>query len=135
MENTGLDLLTAFWGFSLLVLLLSLGWVMFSGALSEPIVQPEIEPAPLPLKDPGLTNQEQGLYQKFHVERMDGSSIPGGKHDGCDYFVLDLVHDPYALEALAYYASACKETHPLLAKDLMDRARAAYTKLDDEGKL
>jgi hypothetical protein len=89
----------------------------------------------LPFKDPGLSNEEQGLYNKFEVYRRDGSDEPGGKHDGCDYFVLDLSHDPFAAETITYYARACKDTHPLLAKDLMDRVRAAYQKLDDEGKL
>lgn len=82
-----------------------------------------------------LPDEKQGLYGKFHVERLDGSSEPGGKHNTCEYFVLDLDHDQYALETLSYYAQACKETHPLLARDLMDRVRAAFEKMDDEGKL
>jgi len=60
---------------------------------------------------------EQGAYQKFTVERTDGSSAPGEKHDGCSYFVLDLNHDPFAAAALAAYAGACKATHPKLADD------------------
>lgn len=41
-----------------------------------------------------------GLYRKFIVTRTDGKSAPGQKHDGCDYFVLDLTHDPHAAPAL-----------------------------------
>ena len=31
----------------------------------------------------------EGLYHKFNVERTDGTSEPGKRHHGCDYFVLD----------------------------------------------
>lgn len=58
------------------------------------------------------------LYRKFDVRRTDGASEPGGKHDGCGYFVLDYTHDPFAIPALAAYAEACAETHPTLAADL-----------------
>jgi hypothetical protein len=55
---------------------------------------------------------------KFYVLRNDGSSEPGQKHDGCDYFVLDLTHDPYARPAARAYADACEKTHPQLAADM-----------------
>lgn len=35
-------------------------------------------------------DKKRGLYSKFKVERTDGSSAPGEKHDACEYFVLDL---------------------------------------------
>lgn len=89
----------------------------------------------LPTKNLDLSNKEQGLYNKYEVQRRDGSDYPGGKHHGCSYFVLDLTHDPYALETIVYYARACKETHPLLYNDLMDLARTAYSTMDDQGKL
>ena len=78
-------------------------------------------PDPLPERDPAKTNTQQGLYRKFDVKRTDGSDQPGGKHEGCEYFVLDVTHDPHAKVALTAYAEAVKGTHPELAADLHDR--------------
>lgn len=50
------------------------------------------------------------LYRKFHVERIDGTDQPGGKHECCEYFVLDLDHDPHAAPALRAYAASCEES-------------------------
>jgi len=63
-----------------------------------------------------------GLYEKFHVIRTDGGSAPGGKHEHCEYFVLDLTHDPFALPAIVAYANACRGDCPQLAADLMAKA-------------
>jgi hypothetical protein len=82
-------------------------------------------PAALPQRDPAKPNNEQGLYGKFDVRRNDGSDAPGGKHHGCDYFVLDATHDPHANAALAAYADSVQATHPQLAADM--RARYATT--------
>jgi hypothetical protein len=60
----------------------------------------------------------KGLFSKYRVERLDGESAPGKKHDGCFYFVLDLTHDPHAIPAIAAYANSCVSTNPLLAADL-----------------
>lgn len=57
---------------------------------------------------------KDGVHKKFKVERTDGSSRKGGKHEHCAYFVLDLEHDEYALAALSAYAEACRATHPEL---------------------
>ena len=70
-------------------------------------------------------DRERGLYGKYIVERSDGSSGPGGKHERCDYFVLDLVHDPFAIPSLRAYADACEATLPHLAADLRSHARDA----------
>lgn len=60
-----------------------------------------------------------GLYEKFRVERTDGKSAPGQKHEGCRYFVLDVTHDPLAPPALrAYAASARAAGYGPLADDL-----------------
>lgn len=75
----------------------------------------------LPPRAVGVPDTGQGLFQKFEVRRTDGSSEPGGKHDGCEYFVLDTDHDPHAPAALAAYANRCEVTHPLLARDLRER--------------
>lgn len=71
-----------------------------------------------------MGDKTKGLYNKFRVERVDGSSEPGGKHHGCEYFVLDLTHDKHAKAALHAYAESCKEEYPLLAADLFQKAGA-----------
>lgn len=67
----------------------------------------------------GTEDKARGLYEKFHIERTDGSSTPGGKHDGCQYFVLDLTHDPIAPLALLEYATHAEQRgYTKLAADL-----------------
>ena len=66
-------------------------------------------------------DRQRGLYNKYDVKRLDGSSEAGKKHEGCEYFVLDLTHDPFALIAARAYAAACEATYPLLAADLAAR--------------
>ncbi len=71
--------------------------------------------------------KERGLHRKFIVKREDGADKPGGKHDGCLYFVLDLTHDEHALLAIRAYAESCRNEQPELADDLfkiLDEARA-----------
>lgn len=67
-----------------------------------------------------MTEQDRnrGLYNKFVVQRTDGTDVSGGKHKDCEYFVLDLTHDPFALPAIRAYADACHEKYPKLAEDL-----------------
>lgn len=65
-----------------------------------------------------MVDRERGIYEKFKVERTDGSSAPGGKHEKCFYFVLDTVHDPFAITALQAYARVCRKDYPLLANDI-----------------
>lgn len=67
-----------------------------------------------------MGDRTRGMYDKFIVDRSDGSSAAGGKHHGCEYFVLDVTHDPHALPALAAYAVSCRADYPLLARDLDD---------------
>lgn len=64
----------------------------------------------------------KGLYGKFIVRRTDGRDQPGEKHDGCEYFVLDLTHDKHAYLALLAYATSSSEEYPLLAEDLRTKA-------------
>jgi hypothetical protein len=59
--------------------------------------------------------QDKGLYQKYIVKRLRD---PQRKHARCKYFVLDLVHDDFAGEALKAYAEACKIRYPNLSEDL-----------------
>jgi hypothetical protein len=65
-----------------------------------------------------MGDKNRGIYHKFDVTRTDGSSGPGGKHQSCFYFVLDLDHDPHAKAALAAYAESCRAEYPRLAEDL-----------------
>lgn len=71
-----------------------------------------------------MDDKIRGLYGKYLIERTDGSSGPDGKHAGCDYFVLDLVHDKHAKAALNAYAKSCAIEFPELARDLWARADA-----------
>jgi hypothetical protein len=65
-----------------------------------------------------MGNRNKGLYQKFIIKRADGQHRAGKKHEDCEYFVLDLTHDPHALPAIKAYADSCRADYPLLAADL-----------------
>jgi hypothetical protein len=69
-----------------------------------------------------MSDSTRGLYCKYDVQRIDNQDRPGRKHHGCDYFVLDLTHDPHAYPALKAYAHSCRDTHPGLAADLERKA-------------
>lgn len=71
-----------------------------------------------------MEKPNEGIKRKYEVRRTDGSSIPGGKHSGCSYFVLDINHDEFSLAALKAYAEACKSKLPALAVDLMQIVNA-----------
>lgn len=87
---------------------------------------PTTQPAPqLPERDASVPAEQQGLFRKFDVRRVDGSDQPGGKHHGCRYFVLDVDHDQHAHDALTAYAAACESSHPELAADLRSKWGAA----------
>jgi len=64
-------------------------------------------------------DKARGLsLNRFSVKRTDGSSEPGGKHEECFCFVLDLEHDKFARPAMEAYAAACESEYPPLAADL-----------------
>ncbi|WP_285905798.1 hypothetical protein [Pseudodesulfovibrio pelocollis] len=65
-----------------------------------------------------MGDKTRGIYKKFAVRRTDGSSRKGGKHHNCEYFVLDLTHDPHAIPAIRAYADSCRAEYPALAGDL-----------------
>lgn len=69
-------------------------------------------------RDQSKAAEQQGMFRKFSVQRVDGSDVVGGKHFGCRYFVLDMDHDAHAPAALRAYAKSCRATHPELAADL-----------------
>lgn len=67
-----------------------------------------------------MGDKTRGLYGKFQVWRTDGKSEDGEKHDGCEYFVLDLTHDQHAIPALLAYAKSCgKDGYRELAVDIL----------------
>lgn len=74
----------------------------------------------------GKPDPEQGLYRKYEVNRIDDKAE---KHADCQYFVLDLDHDPHSVAALEAYAESCKAQYPTLAFDLRHTAAAAARKL------
>ncbi len=61
-----------------------------------------------------MPESTRGLYNKFEVKRIDGK--PG--RENCQYFVLDLCHDPYAPQALRAYINALPPGFALLKADL-----------------
>lgn len=61
------------------------------------------------------TKPGPGVYRKYLVKRLRDREK---KHAHCEFFVLDLMHDPFAIPALTEYADACEATHPELAADL-----------------
>lgn len=78
-----------------------------------------------------MGDKTRGLYEKFTVTRNDGTSEPGGKHEGCEYFVLDLTHDKHARAALMKYAESCHGEYPLLANDLWERIARGFPNSGD----
>lgn len=56
-----------------------------------------------------------GYYDKYQVQKRDD---PDHVHDKCDFFVLDLTHDVYALAALRQYRNAMYGINEALAADL-----------------
>jgi hypothetical protein len=62
----------------------------------------------------------RGFYQKYHVTRIRD---PLGKHENCEYFVLDLKHDKFAKAALKAYIKACEKKYPSLAADLRRKVK------------
>lgn len=65
-----------------------------------------------------MSDKNRGLYIKYEVQRLDDAA---GKHNDCDFYVLDLVHDKFSKEALTAYANACESEYPELAKDIRNR--------------
>lgn len=75
------------------------------------------------MTNPTADGRTRGLYDKYRVERTDGSSAPGGKHEWCRHFVLDVGCDPHAIPALLAYAESCQRDYPLLARDIRKMAQ------------
>jgi hypothetical protein len=69
-----------------------------------------------------MDDKKRGLYRKYKVERMDGGTDEGQKHEHCEFFVLDLTHDKHARLALFAYADSCRKEYPKLATDITKKA-------------
>jgi hypothetical protein len=65
-----------------------------------------------------MPDLERGLYPKFIVHRTDREDGEGRRHYDCEYFVLDVNHDPHAKAAIKAYAESCRAEYPALAADL-----------------
>jgi hypothetical protein len=76
----------------------------------------------------------EGPQERYEVIRKDGSSTPGGKHHGCEFWVLDLDHDKHSVPAVVAYAASCESDLPQLARDLRIKAlRRADLQPDADG--
>lgn len=80
-----------------------------------------------------MSDKSRGFYNKFFVERTDGTSAAGQKHDGCEYFVLDLTHDKFAIAAIVAYAKACELEYPKLSADLRLQVHAMISREHGSG--
>lgn len=60
-------------------------------------------------------SDKKGIEVRYTVKKKND---PTGKHDTCQYFVLDPLHDPLARGALMSYATAAEKEYPELAKEL-----------------
>lgn len=64
-----------------------------------------------------MSDKPEGLVIKYNVTRLNDVE---GKHISCEYFVLDITHDPRARKAARFYASLVEQEEPQLAQDLYD---------------
>lgn len=69
------------------------------------------------------SDKKPAAFDKYKVARADAKDSPGCRHHGCEYFVLDITHDPFAVPALKAYAEACENDEPELANNI--RAKLA----------
>jgi hypothetical protein len=74
-----------------------------------------------------LPDTKRGLYQKYRVKRLND---PAGKHARCEFYVLDLVHDKFAADALEAYARGCVREYPPLARDVYGLAGQVRNRFD-----
>lgn len=81
--------------------------------------------------EPKPDDKAKGLYRKYRVTRINDDT---GKHDGCEFFVLDWHHDRFAVPAIRAYADACAAEFPLLAAELRYLA-SYYENRRQEGSL
>jgi hypothetical protein len=96
------------------------------------LTEEQIQQAGMLAREQEKPKKERGLYPKYAIRRLDGSTNKGGKHNQCDYFVLDITHDPHAAPAIFSYArSAEADGYKDLAKDLYGKIQPFLKKLED----
>jgi len=61
-----------------------------------------------------------GLYPKYQVQKIHD---PENRHIDCEFFVLDLRHDPAARFAARGYATFISKENPELAKDIRNMVK------------
>ena len=71
-----------------------------------------------------MSDRNCGIYNKYEVRRLD--PVSEEKHQSCEYFVLDIYCDPFAVAALRAYGEACRtDGYDALADDLEDKVNEA----------
>ena len=96
--------------------------------LNEQMVQQAAQMA----ADAQLPDKERGLYPKYRLARTDGSTNKGQKHEKCQFFVLDITHDPHAIPAIFSYATSAKaDGYDKLADDLYSQIQPYIKKLNE----
>jgi hypothetical protein len=76
----------------------------------------------------------RGIHAKYRVQRTDmRDQHPDNRHYRCEYFVLDLTHDPHARFAALRYADACQDDRPVLAADLRAQVLSAAAWHPEDG--
>ncbi len=58
---------------------------------------------------------------KYQVTRTWNHTDPTKQEEECEYFVLDVTHDPNSKAALVAYVDSCCKTHPQLAESIITR--------------
>lgn len=58
---------------------------------------------------------------KYLVFRTDGRDREDEKHANCEYFVIDLTHDPFAQDVIQFYIHLCEHEYPEAANDITER--------------
>lgn len=81
--------------------------------------------------EPRPSEATEGLHRKYSVRRLNDDA---GKHHECEFFVLDWLHDKFAVPAMRAYADACEVEFPVLADELRKLA-GFYERRRNDGSL
>lgn len=90
------------------------------------IACPHCGPYAARMKEMAMPSKTEGLIHKYDVRRVDGTDQPGGKHEECRLFVLDIDHDPNARRALMVYAREVRRDGSFDLADDLDRLLAGF---------
>ncbi len=99
------------------------------------LTEAQIQQAGMLARENDKPIKERGLFARYAIRRLDGSTNKGGKHNKCDYFVLDITHDPHAVPAIFSYArSAEADGYKQLAADLYGKIQPFIQKLNEQAE-